>query len=86
MKSRTLGEGASEVEVLNIDVHGLWLFAKGKEYFLPYNDFPWFKDARVTDVLNVELLHEFHLHWPSLDVDLDLNSLEDTSETPLVYQ
>ena len=86
MKSRRLGETTSEVEVLNIDVHGLWLFAKGKEYFLPYNDFPWFKDATVTDVLNVELFHEFHLHWPSLDVDLDLTSLEDTSETPLVYQ
>jgi len=26
------------------------------------------------------------LYWPTLDVDLDLHSLEDTSETPLVYQ
>jgi len=86
MKSKTLGESTSQVEVLNIDVHGLWLYAQGKEYFLPYDEFPWFKDAIVADILNVELHHEFHLHWPALDVDLDLNSVEDTSETPLVYQ
>jgi len=59
---------------------------KGKEYFLPYDEFPWFKDAKITDVLYVQLLQEFHLHWPSLDVDLDLNFLEDRSETPLVYR
>ena len=86
MKSETLGKSTSLVEVLNIDVHGLWLYAKGKEYFLPYGEFPWFKDAIVADILNVALHHEFHLRWPALDVDLDLNSIEDTSETPLVYQ
>ena len=86
MKSKTLGGSTSRVEVLNIDAHGLWLYAQGKEYFLPYDEFPWFKNATVADILNVELQHEFHLHWPALDVDLDLRSLEDTSETPLVYQ
>ena len=47
--------------VLFLEEDGLWLFAGGKEHFLPYAEFPWFSDARVTDVLNVELLHEFHL-------------------------
>lgn len=83
---RTLGKDISEVEVLNIDIHGFWLFAKGKEYFLPYEEFPWFRDARIADVLDVRLLHDFHLHWPSLDIDLDLESLETTSETPLIYK
>jgi len=86
MKSQTLGKNTSEVEILNIDCHGLWLYAKGKEYFLPYEEFPWFKEAKIADILNVELLHDFHLYWPSLDVDLDLNSLDDPSETPLIYQ
>ena len=86
IKSKTLGRSTSQVEVLNIDVHGIWLYAQGKEYFLPHDEFPWFKDAIVADILNVELQHGFHLYWPALDVDLDLHSLEDTSETPLVYQ
>ena len=86
MKSQKLGEHTSGAEVLNIDAHGLWVFAQGKEYFLPFSDFPWFTGAKVADILDVRLLHGFHLHWPSLDVDLDLTSLEDTSETPLVYR
>ena len=85
-KLQTTGIGTSEVEIFNIDAHGLWLFANGKEYFLPYEEFPWFKEARVADILNVQLLHEFHLRWPSLDIDLDLNSLEATAETPLIYK
>ena len=85
MKSKTPGIDISEVEILNIDVHGIWLFVKGKEYFLPFDEFPWFKNATVANILNVEFHHGFHLYWPSLDVDLELNSLEDTSETPLIY-
>lgn len=86
MRSKMLGRNTSRVEVLNIDTHGVWLYIKGKEYFLPYSKFPWFRDAKISDILNIELLHEFHLHWPSLDVDLDLNFLEDPNETPLIYK
>jgi len=86
MKLQTPGISTSEVEIFNIDTHGFWLFANGKEYFLPYEELPWFKEARVADILNVQLLHEFHLRWPSLDIDLDLNSLEATAETPLIYK
>jgi hypothetical protein len=81
-----LGKNTSEVEILNIGIHGLWLYANEKEYFLPHEEFPWFKGATVEDIFNVELHHGFHLYWPALDIDLDLNSLEDTSETPLVYR
>jgi hypothetical protein len=80
-----LGKSTLSVEVLSIESNGIWLHAKEKEYFLPHQDFPWFKEARVIDVLNVELLHGFHLYWPSLDIDLDLESLEDLGKYPLVY-
>ena len=54
MKSQMLGESTSGAEVLSIDAHGLWLFANGKEHFLPYDEFPWFRDAKVVDILNVQ--------------------------------
>jgi len=75
----------SVASVANIDRHGLWLFARGKEYFLAYEESPWFRDAPVRDVLNVELLHEGHLHWPGLDVDLAVASLDDPEAFPLTY-
>jgi len=86
MTLQTLGKSTLEVEVSNIDTHGLWIFIKGKEYFLSYKEYPWFKDAKISDIINVELLHESHLHWPTLDVDLDAKSLENPSQTPLIYQ
>ena len=86
MTLRTLGKSTSEVEVSNIDVHGFWLYVKGKEYFLPFDEYPWFKNAKVSDIINVELLHESHLHWPKLDVDIDLLSLKIPGQTPLSYK
>jgi hypothetical protein len=76
----------SDVEVTNIDRHGLWLFVRGAEYFLPYKDYPWFKNAKVAHVLNVELHHKSHLYWPDLDVDLSVESLQKPEAFPLVYK
>ena len=85
MASSKLGKNTSAVEVTNISAHGFWLFVGEKEYFLPYDKFPWFKDAKVSDILDVELLHEFHLHWPKLDVDLEIASLEEPDQFPLTF-
>ena len=51
---------------------------------MPYEDFPWFGEAKVKDILDVKLLHGHHLHWPALDVDLELECLEDPSKYPLI--
>jgi hypothetical protein len=71
--------------VTNIDSHGFWLFAKGREFFLAYREYPWFMEAKVADILNVELLHGSHLHWPALDADLTVESLEHPETYPLIY-
>lgn len=86
MKSSSVGTSTSEVEVLNISANGIWLYVKGKEYFLPYEDFPWFKDAHVSEIQRVKLLHGHHLHWTDLDVDLHLDSLEHLEHYPLKYR
>ncbi|GAF68497.1 unnamed protein product, partial [marine sediment metagenome] len=56
------------------------------EYFLPYNDYPWFKEAKVKEILNVNLLHGYHLYWPELDVDLEIDSLDNPQNYPLKYK
>jgi len=86
MKSSTLGTNTSQVEVTNIDRFGFWLLISDKEYFLSYDNFPWFCKATVEQILAVELLHEKHLHWPDLDVDLSLDSLEQPEAFPLIYE
>ena len=86
MTSLAHGASTSRVEVGNIDRHGLWLLVEDKEYFLPYESFPWFRKATVDQILTVELLHDDHLHWPALDVDLCLESLAQPDSFPLVYK
>ena len=70
----------------NIDRFGFWLLVGEKEYFLPYKDFPWFQTATVDQILNVQLLHNDHLHWPNLDVDLSLDVLAKPEAFPLIYK
>lgn len=76
----------AEVEVLNISRHGFWLLIRGQEYFLPFDEFPWFRNATIADILFVEMPRPDHLYWPGLDVDLHLDSIEHPEKYPLVYR
>ena len=82
MKSSKRGKDIS-VSVENITPFGIWLFAKEKEYFLSYKDFPYFKDQTLNSIQNVQLLHGYHLYWPDLDVDLEIDNLENPEKYPL---
>lgn len=86
MKLQKLGKNISEVEILNISALGIWIYIKGKEYFLNIEDFPWFYNAKIAQILNVELHHDNHIHWPDLDIDLDIDTLESPEKYPLVYK
>ena len=86
MNSFLLGAVTSAVEVTNIDSFGLWILLQEKEYFLPYEEYPWFKNARLDQVLNVHILHKDHLRWPDLDVDLCTESLDQPDNYPLIYK
>ncbi|MBT9141377.1 MAG: hypothetical protein DDT30_01969 [Dehalococcoidia bacterium] len=85
MKLKIAGESTSQVEVLNISKYGLWLLVHQNEYFLPFETFPWFKDANISSILNVKLPQPHHLYWPDLDVDLELDSVKSPEKYPLVY-
>ena len=71
------------VSVENITPFGIWIFVKEKEYFLSYNDYPYFKDQTLNSIQNVQLLHGYHLYWPELDVDLEIDNLENPQKYPL---
>lgn len=84
MKSESIGTATSGVEVLNISPHGFWLMVRDREYFLDFENFPWFRRATLEQIFGVQLLHEAHLYWPELDVDLDLDRVEHPEKYPLV--
>ena len=84
MRSAMLGRSTFPVEVTNVAVHGLWLLVDDRELFLPYDEFPWFRDATVSQIVNVTRFGPESLHWPELDVDLTIDSIEHPERYPLV--
>lgn len=84
MKSEMLGTDTLEVEVTQISKHGIWLLLTNREFFLSFQDFPWFKNALVSAIHNVNLLSADHLYWPDLDIDLAVESIEHPERFPLV--
>jgi len=83
MSSKPHGALTSQVEVTNVLSHGLWLLAHGRELFLSYDDFPWFKEASIGAVFKVEEPSPGHFYWPELDVDLGLETIEHPERFPL---
>jgi hypothetical protein len=84
MKSAKLGKRTSEVEVTNVSRHGFWLLLGRRELFLSFENFPWFREAPIGQLTNVELPSPHHLYWPDLDIDLAVESIEHPERFPLV--
>ena len=74
MKLSTHGKNTF-LEITNISRHGFWLFYEKNEYFVPFEKFPWFKNADLDKIFNVQLEGAGHFYWPDLDVDLHALSL-----------
>ena len=84
MKSAQRGKSTSAVEVTNVSGNGFWLLLDTEEVFVEFKQFPWFKEAAIGQLLNVERPATHHLYWPELDVDLAVESLNNPERFPLV--
>jgi hypothetical protein len=74
---------SSRAEVTNISRHGFWLLLDERELFLPFEGYPWFRRASVEAILRLERPQPDHLHWPDLDIDLSVDSIEHPERYPL---
>lgn len=78
------GVATSDVEVSLASNKGFWLLLKSDELFVPFAEFPWFKQATLEQITTVEWPSANHLYWPLLDVDLAVDSIRDPSQFPLI--
>jgi hypothetical protein len=85
-KLKKPGTSTSIAEVQNISPFGIWILINDKEFFLPFKLYPWFQEATINQIYDVECQHEKHLHWPSLDVDLEIESIQQPEAYPLTYK
>ena len=70
--------------ITNVSRHGFRISVGERELHVSFRDFPWFEDASIREISNVELLSPRHLYWSELDVDLIVDSLEHPDSYPLV--
>lgn len=54
------------------------------ELYLPFEEFPWFRDASIAEITEITRPGRERLRWPSLDVDLSIGSIRDPQAYPLV--
>ncbi len=86
MSSNQPGSSISHSEVTNISAAGFWLLVDDKEYFIPFEDYPVFRQATVAQIYGVERLSPMQFSWPELDADIELEALEHPEQFPLIYR
>jgi len=83
-KSKKRGKNISTAEIQGVFKQGIWVFINGQEFFLPFDRYPWFQKATIKQIYDFKFLHGHHLRWKSLDIDLDIESLKNPADYPLI--
>ena len=78
------GMSTSTVALSNVSAQGLWLLVDEQELYLPFDEFPWFREATIAQLSQIERPKRGHLRWPDLDADLSVDSIEPPERYPLV--
>jgi len=86
MISSQPGTGILPSEVTNIEPLGFWVLVEDREYFVPFADYPVFKGASIQQIFEMQRLSSTQLHWPDLDVDIEIEALEQPEHYPLVFK
>jgi hypothetical protein len=63
MRSGQRGKSTLVAEVANVSANGFWLLVDERELSVPFKQFPWFREASIGQIVNVQRLHRDHLHW-----------------------
>ena len=80
------GSITSAAKVTHISKNGFWILLGDEELLVPFEHFPWFKKATVEQISDVNWPTPDHLHWPSLDIDLSVQSIRQPQDFPLTSQ
>lgn len=78
------GTITSAAEVTHVSKHGFWLLLGQEELLVPFSEFPWFKQATIEQLSDVQWPSANHLYWPQLDADLSVESIRDPAAFPLL--
>ena len=76
----------TSVSVRSIMPDGIFLTVCENDYYVSYSRLPWFREAKIMDIFNVEMIGDYAVRWDTLDVDLEIDSLKHPERYPLVMK
>ncbi len=86
MTSFERGEPTFPAEITGLTAIGFWLLSGDHEYFVPFADYPAFRQATVEQILHVQQPAPDQLYWPELDIDVELAALDEPDRFPLAFR
>ena len=78
--------GTLVCSITGINDLGFWVLAEDKEFFVPFADYPGFRESSVNQILNIRYLPPSQLHWPEIDMDIELQALVQPESLPLIFK
>ena len=79
-----LGNTTLAAEVTHVSKHGFWVLLADEELLVPFDQFPWFRQATIEQISDVQWPTTDHLYWPGLDIDISVQSIRNPASFPLV--
>jgi hypothetical protein len=86
MDSSKSGICISVCSITGIIDLGFWVLVEDKEYFIPFLDYPGFKDSSVNQLLKIRFSAPSQLHWEEIDMDIELQALSQPESFPLIFK
>jgi hypothetical protein len=87
MSSKLPGAGIlTNSEITSITPLGFWLLVNDREYFVPFEDYPAFRNAVLSEIYEMQQIGPENFHWPSLDIDIELGALDQPEQFPLQFK
>jgi hypothetical protein len=85
MNSKKRGKRIYASEVTAVGRDGFWIISQDMEYFVPFNNYPVFRQATVEQIYCLEEIAPGQLRWEMLDVDIELEALQNPERYPLKF-
>jgi len=73
------------IQITNIERDGFWILLPDNEYFVSFDHYPAFKQARIKQIFNFRF-DEDEIRWPDIDVDLEIEALKHPENYPLIFR
>lgn len=74
------------MKIINISKTGINIIINDQELSIMFQDYPQFLNASLKQIFEFELINYNHLHWPKLDIDINVDALINPGKYPLIYR